>query len=124
MNGSETRTACNLDYEAAKTASDIIQNTKTVGTLERVSTKAIGVMQSQGIYGLFLYLDSRKSNEEKKDAKLIWKKLAELAASILKIENEKIALKIVENREHQMLIFELFERTLTYIRFSAKAKEG
>jgi hypothetical protein len=110
---------------AAETAYNILKDEydkKHVEILERVSTEAIGVMQNQGIYGLYLFLDSRK--QEKKQAEQLWRSLENLARKLLDLRTKNIALEIVNNREHQMLIFELFERTLTYIRFSAKAKEG
>jgi hypothetical protein len=111
--------AQNLDYFAAKAAKDLLEKVGDSKLLETVSTKAIGVMQNQGIYGLYLYLQSRKTEE--KEAKKLWNILEKLARDILGLKSNDVALEIVENREHQMLIFDLFERTLIYMRFSAKA---
>ncbi len=111
----------NLDYTAAKTAKKLVGKIDDFSTLERVSTKAIGVMESQGIYGLYLFLNSRGATE-KEVAKKVWEELENLAKNTLNLTSNEVALEIVKNRAYQMLVFDLFERTMIYVRFSAKAK--
>ncbi|MEM4734316.1 MAG: hypothetical protein QXS20_01245 [Candidatus Thorarchaeota archaeon] len=132
----------NLDYAAAKAAQDCVAQGIDYKSLERVATKAIGVLQSQGIYALFLFLGSR-GFEEKKSAERISQQLVSLGEQVIGTDVGKdrqmgsqtsdktqpgdkatrIAMQLVANRERQMLAYDVFERTLTYIRFSAKAKE-
>lgn len=61
----------NLDRVAAERAQAMVRKAKNgvdkvekpVDTLERLTTKALGVLQEQGIYAMMLFLFSRTSDE-------------------------------------------------------------
>ncbi|MDM7911757.1 MAG: hypothetical protein QUS09_01530, partial [Methanotrichaceae archaeon] len=62
----------NLDRLAAKCAQEMVKKAKEdktikkpVDTLERLATKALGVLQEQGVYAMTLFLFSRSSDEKK-----------------------------------------------------------
>jgi len=55
-----------LDYLAAKTAYEMVEAAKQHNApkdIENVITKALGVLQAQGVYALYLYLYSQAKNE-------------------------------------------------------------
>ena len=41
----------NLDYIAARYAQEIVKEAASAETLERLATKALAVLQAQGVYG-------------------------------------------------------------------------
>jgi hypothetical protein len=49
---------------SAPPAEGVKDVSKPVETLERLSTKALGVLQSQGVYALMLFLFSRTGDEK------------------------------------------------------------
>jgi hypothetical protein len=56
----------NLDKIAAERAQAMVNkalNMQKVSTFERLTTKALGVLQEQGVYALIIFLFSRKSDE-------------------------------------------------------------
>ncbi len=145
-----------LDYLAAKTAREMVEmatkpsNEGGLGTaakdLENLITKALGVLQSQGVYALFLYLYSQSGTDKpiKKGAALIveklWNALGEEPASHLRILNNGHKLQgwnkalqqknrvladvtehITANLDTLLLVRDLYEQTLIYARYHAKA---
>ncbi len=55
-------TMCNvkiLDYISAKVARSVVEAGLSPGDIENLSTKALGVLQEQGLYALYLYLFSQ-----------------------------------------------------------------
>ncbi len=131
-------TIVNLDFESAKYAQDMV-NTKNVKAkdLENQVTKSLGVLQEQGIYALMLLLFSQDS----KETRAIYEHLIELLKCIgLKnIEeatwpqknnrnqyNLQHVLKfysdnILEDIDRLFLVRDIYEQTLIYARYGAKA---
>ena len=151
-----------LDYLAAKTAQEIVtiakenDNSPSIGIsakdLENLVTKALGVLQAQGVYAMFLFLYS-KSGEKKPEQQAaaflvakLWNALKEKPAEQLGIYNKAgvnlqqggsdLWEKALEKRddllravvEHLtahldtlLLVRDLYEQTLIYARYHAKA---
>jgi hypothetical protein len=122
-------TQLNLDQRAAWYAQKIVN---TGGAdIEDPVTKALGVLQEQGVYACILFLLANKEND-------ILNPLYELVGELPGLqENEKIpdentdakeVLKyysdvICEDLETLLLVKELYEQTLIYARYGAKAEE-
>ena len=143
----------NLDKTAAKCAQLMVKEAlklknskyekesvkKPAETLERLVTKALGVLQSQGVYALMLFLFSRSGDE-----KIVAKKAVRLALyEALKIfkqfdtkdlftqkanSNEEVKTvlsfyseKICKDLDLLLFIRQLYEQILIYARYHAKA---
>lgn len=137
----------NLDQKAAQYAQVMVDKTKEVNsvkkpidTLERLVTKTLGVLQEQGIYAMMLFLFSRTSDEEKV-APVIRGQLFRLlqdneqhyhlpafkeadvpangadAQTALKFYSENV----LEDLDTLLLVRDLYEQTLIYARYGAKA---
>jgi hypothetical protein len=130
----------NLDQLAARYAQQMVLNDenggKTVEVLERLVTKALGVLQAQGVYAMMLFLVSRSSNDEKKIARVIQnecnaliKELPEFSGISIPERNsddDKTTLKFyssdaVQKIDTLLLIRDVYEQTLIYARYGAKA---
>ncbi|MEX0268234.1 hypothetical protein AB3R30_03750 [Leptolyngbyaceae cyanobacterium UHCC 1019] len=138
----------NLDRLAAQHAQAVITDTKDrkSSDVENTVTKALGVLQEDGIYACFLYLLAKEqaSKEDKKknkksageilvghmlklldSLKIGWDKPpSEKAEDILshltqndKKDNERISL------EQLLLTKEMLEQMLIYARYGAKARQ-
>jgi len=132
--------ANNLDRLAARTAQEIVQNltTEEAGKLENLATKALGVLQENGVYAGMLFLYSR-SEREKAYAKNIREALlktlaqSELNSLHLSLPADKDKSNWLHVSDHLntmicgeldtlLLIKQLWEQTLIYTRYSAKAR--
>lgn len=128
----------NLDQKAAQYAQIIVKEAKPK-ELGNMVTKALGVLQEQGVYALMLFLLSRS---EKALCNLIINNLNNLLieisrsigelpapnsserdtsqpANILKFYSDRIC----EDLDMLFLVRDVFEQTLIYARYGAKAKE-
>ena len=126
----------NLDRIAARYAQKIIESTaeKKAKDVENLVTKALGVLQENGIYACILYLLSRKQEKEKEIARVVQGKLYDLAVNKLNFETgngetPEEVLKfysetVCKELEPLLLAKEVFEQTLIYARFGAKARDG
>jgi hypothetical protein len=117
--------------ELDKMKQDVQQ--KWIETLERLVTKTLGVLQEQGVYAMLLFLFSR-TGDEKKVAPVIRMQLYEILKRLpnfnnLKIEDDsRIALDIytkdiLNNIDILLLVRDLYEQTLIYARYAAKAEK-
>ena len=132
----------NLDKLAAEQAQAMVGKAqqgvkdakKPVETLERLVTKALGVLQAQGVYACMLFLYSR-SGDEAKVAPLIRVQLLkalEAVPGLSGIPEDKApeALKFFADRVAGnslgtlLLVRDLYEQTLIYARYHAKALSG
>ncbi len=139
-------TTLNLDKLAAERAQAMVTQAKDgiqgvkkpVDTLERLVTKALGVLQEQGVYAMMLFLFSR-SGDEAKIAPLI---RAQLFAALKPLppfrddvdvpcgdSDAQVALKfytdeVVDDLDTLLLVRDLYEQTLIYARYGAKAAGG
>lgn len=129
----------NLDRLAAIAAQSIIANPATSDKtkLENLATKALGVLQENGVYAAMLFLYSRK--REKDHAKVIAEEFlntlqsAELAPLDLAFPadmdrsnwlevSEYLNSSLCETLDTLLLIKQIWEQTLIYTRFGAKAR--
>ena len=128
----------NLDQKAAQYAQGIIRQGEDK-KLENQITKALGVLQEQGIYALLLYLFSENS----KVTKAIYNNLIELLKEVGLKDEDGNALHLVDkqkedrvyfqavlkfysdnilnNLDHLFLVRHIYEQTLIYARYGAKA---
>lgn len=138
-----TSTGNNLDWIAAKHAQAVIKDSKYKDSkaVENTVTKALGVLQEDGVYACFLYLLAKEkpSNEDKKKqqkstGEILVKYMLELLDNLQidwgkpeKCQPEDILLFIVSNEkitlERLLLTKEILEQMLIYSRYGAKARQ-
>ncbi|HID31147.1 MAG TPA: hypothetical protein EYP19_14270 [Desulfobacterales bacterium] len=127
---SKQQTLTNLDYLAAKYAQRIIQCTHDhkPDKVENTITKALGVLQENGIYACFLYLLAK----EKDNGPIVVEEMLKLLGEIFdewKYSGDTrpnevlshIGDKITQNLERLLLAKETLEQMLIYARYGAKA---
>lgn len=132
----------NLDMIAAKKAQAIVEKATAAGSdksnIENVVTKALGVIQEQGVYAGMLYLLSRSNKNEQPIAEAIKAQLVALLRE-QSLQSFDLAQGLAPNPGAQellnhfatcvcakpvqtlLLVKNLFEQTLMYSRYSAKA---
>lgn len=109
----------NLDLECAKLAENLANQ-----TTEQVITKALGILEEQGLYAYFLFLKSSK--EVRKEV------IDECQAflqkhSLLENGNEDILKKLQNlstDLDKLLLARDLLRQVLVYARYHAKAKDN
>lgn len=114
----------NLDYIAAKYANDIVNHDKNKAKeLVNQVTNSLGVLQEQGVYALMLYLFA---NGNANIYNPLIKLLREL--SLGQPENHKTETKlnfyidkILKDTNRLFLVRDVYEQTLIYARYGAKA---
>ena len=138
----------NLDKTAAECAQLMIEKAmelkksddtdkkvkKPAETLERLVTKALGVLQSQGVYALMLFLFSRSGDEKKVATHAVQLALCEaledlkyfIKKELPKTEKmDKVLTYYSENicsdLDRLLLVRQLYEQILIYARYHAKA---
>lgn len=129
----------NLDHLAAKHAQEVIRRTEekkeSPGDVDNTVTKALGVLQENGIYACTLFLKSRpKAEKDRADAVMaeILNLLAELgfgwgkpssdqAEDVLQYISDKVT---ADNLERLLLAKETLEQMLIYARYGAKARSA
>jgi hypothetical protein len=141
----------NLDWHAARASQEIIKNTKKqkikkngkeesvpATSLDNLTTKTLGILQENGVYAAFLYLYSRSSEGEQPIAKQIRMQLLRLtslfglqppveAEANKQVPGDAIAAlefltkKICDDLDRLLLVKQLWEQTLIYTRYGAKA---
>ncbi len=120
----------NLDLESAKTAQAIITETKEseASEVENLITKTLGVLQENGVYACMLFLYSRTSKSDK----IVRKKLLGIAERLVddpenRDEAEYVLKFLTDNIcndiDTLLLTKQLWEQTLIYARYGAKARE-
>jgi len=110
----------NLDLKCAE-AAEAIAEIEDDGA-ETLITKALGVLQEDGIYAFFLYLNAKK---EKLCAAVSTQAVKLLkGADIVKNNDDglKVAKAISGDLDKILLAKELLERMLVYARYHAKAQ--
>lgn len=119
----------NLDQLAAQYAQKIVADCGD--GLENLITKTLGVLQEQGVYACMLFLFSRTGNEQKLAKKVrshlydLLKLLPVFADQEVPDNNELkfFANKVCTDLDTLLLTKELYEQTLIYARYGAKAAE-
>ncbi|GIU72016.1 MAG: hypothetical protein KatS3mg003_1495 [Candidatus Nitrosocaldaceae archaeon] len=117
----------NLDSICAEYGLKIskVNDSKVVKEYKNIVEKALGVLQAQGIYSLFLFLESEGKNDIKD-------KLVELLSSdklnLLSNDKDKqdikdkISSEILQDLDKLMLAYNILERCLIYTKYNLKAK--
>ncbi len=137
----------NLDKVAVERAQEMVRLTgdsvdgvkKPVETLERLVTKTLGVLQEQGVYAMMLFLFSRTSDEDKVARVAIRSQLYEALKALPAFTNDpgvptteadaQTALqfysgKVLDKLDTLLLVRDIYEQTLIYARYGAKARGG
>jgi hypothetical protein len=122
-----------LDAMCARAAQEIVVNSITDGKkpteVENVVTKALGVVQENGIYAGLLYLYSRGPTETpvaKQARDRLLALVGELGAGQVAGRDAQTALKFLTdnvcgNLDTLLLVKQVWEQTLIYARYGAKA---
>ena len=137
-------TTLNIDQLAARHAQKMLAYTqddkKMIDTLNRLVTKTLGVLQEQGVYAMMLFLFSR-TGDEKKNAPIIRRELIEMLTKLPvfssttipnsesndagKADREVLEFyssdNVIGDIDTLFLIRDLYEQTLIYARYGAKA---
>jgi len=138
----------NIDRWAAQTAQKITQGTNDAKKLFSLLNKALGVLQSQGVYAcmLYLYAENDQKNASvvrkalwgllerlEKEAKVEWPngfelpKNVDLGAKEFRTQQQVLQFysdAIAADLDTLLLVRDLYEQTLIYARYHAKALGG
>lgn len=137
---SSEKAKLNLDRLAAERAQSIINNTKANHSAEDVDnlvTKALGVLQEDGVYACGLFLLSRSQDKERKIAAVVTKEMLNLLSGLpfgwerhapKDVRNTDQVLKYLSGTvagdpelERLLLAKDTLERMMIYARYGAKA---
>lgn len=118
----------NLDQRAAQYAQTIVAEGQD--GLENLITKTLGVLQEQGVYACLLFLFSRTSKEKilAETIRLhLYNLLKELPVFQQSEINDQNGLQffsdsVCTDLDTLLLVKDLYEQTMIYARFGAKAK--
>ncbi|MBZ4664857.1 hypothetical protein [Mahella sp.] len=123
----------NLDYEAAKIGNEIVMGIAEADKkdIERCVTKALGILQTNGVYASLLYMCAA-TGEDEKISRWMMEKLLEISEPVLEVHfqnksdpkevlNDVIS-KVLSDIDSVLLIKELWEQTLIYARYNARAR--
>ncbi|MEA3349872.1 MAG: hypothetical protein U9Q82_04550, partial [Chloroflexota bacterium] len=127
-----------LDTIAAKRAQTIVNNAIAKPKLDakdvdNLVTKTLGVLQENGVYACFLFLSSRSRGKDKKVAEAIRAQLLELSTEDLPFgwelskgrddKLEYVSDVICAELDPLLMTKNVFEQTLIYARYGAKARD-
>ncbi len=121
----------NLDTLAAETAQEIVRVSDKPKDLDNLATKALGVLQENGVYAATLFLFSRSRDAEQKLADVIQQHLFGLYAKLpfgepapkgKDVRLNFVTQKIANDLDRLLLVKQLWEQTLIYVRHGAKAR--
>ncbi len=120
----------NLDLEAARAAQEIISEKKqSAKDMENLITKTLGVLQENGVYACMLFLYSRTGNSDE-ISKHVRQKLLQMTELLEKkpVKHDKsddvlkfLTENICNDIDTLLLTKQLWEQTLIYARYGAKA---
>ncbi len=115
----------NLDQLAAQKAQQIVKDAVSAKELDILATKTLGVLQENGVYAAALFLESRGKKEQEL-AQNIEQKLFELPQKAIQIQIQSlqdIVDRIAGDLDTLLLVKQLWEQTLIYVRYGAKARQ-
>jgi len=125
----------NLDVLAAETAQEIIGGAKDThkpdpDDVDNLVTKALGVLQENGVYAAMLFLLSRTGNDQA-IAKVVRARLLDLLIEKLAYRQiqknsqaeilQSLTQQICQDLDTLLLVKQVWEQTLIYARYGAKA---
>jgi hypothetical protein len=121
----------NLDLECAKTSDQIktfilSADAKMKKDAENLIGKVLGVLQEDGIYAFFLYMQAKKTQKIYETIEEHVKHLLKTAFPSLDITQNgcKVAETLMSDLDRVLLAKDLLERTLVYARYHAKPLGG
>ena len=139
----------NLDYLAAKHAQEVIKEKETdkiekASDVENAVTKALGVLQENGVYACFVFAlsrtkqkDGEKQEGNEKAESIVMKAIVTQMLALLKELNynvptvdslnaqhilSEVAENVTQDLERLLLAKEVLEQMLIYARYGAKAR--
>jgi|LAHT01.1.fsa_nt_gb hypothetical protein len=127
----------NLDYIAAKSGQNVLAALKSMDKkeLEKLINDVLLVLHGNGVYACILYLYAREKKKSETAEELAKELLCSARESLgidfenldEKMKNPESVLslvneKICNNTDSLFLVKDLWERTLVYARYGAKAK--
>jgi hypothetical protein len=119
-----------LDLESQRAAQSIARGCPEKDVLENVATKTLGVMQENGIYAAVLYTFTRAEKQRLAAAAIrrgllgilprleITPPAREDAATVLSALTDSVC----QDLDRMLLVKQVWEQTLIYTRFGAKAE--
>lgn len=110
----------NLDYLAAQYAQKVIESLNDPKKAEISLTKALGVLQENGVYACFLYLRAREDNGDKIIAQMR-NLLKALGLKDKPQDDLEYARQLTTHLPNLLLAKEALEQMLIYARYGAKA---
>jgi len=125
------QTQLNLDKLAAERAQEIIKRTadKKASEVDNTITKALGVLQENGVYACFLYLLAKEGENGRVVVDEMLSLLEGLGFGWNKPSNDNveeilkhITEKVTVDLERLLLAKETLEQMLIYARYGAKAR--
>jgi hypothetical protein len=122
----------NIDRLAAQHAQSIITNTKNqkASDIENTVTKALGVLQEDGVYACFLYLLAKEKANGQAVVQEMLNLLQELGFGWNKPQKDDLTSSVIlkhitdnvtQDLERLLLTKEILEQMLIYARYGAKA---
>ncbi len=123
----------NLDLSAAEAAQAIIEKTNQqkakAADVENLATKTLGILQENGVYAALLYLYAQKNPIAKETREKLLALISELGLSKPEDASASKALKfltdnICNDLDRLLLVKQLWEQTLIYTRYGAKARSA
>lgn len=118
----------NLDYICAKIGQNLVENEKD--KKENTLRKALGILQEDGVYAMFLWLEKEDSKIRKKLNNLLNEN--EITSKLLSDSKsfpddfkgfcEKLQ-EVAKDIDKLLFLKKILERTLTYALYHAKIKE-
>jgi len=135
----------NLDILAARCAQEVVralvpegveEAKKKAGALGNVTTKALGVLQEQGVYAGMLFLYSKVNDpytQQLREKLLEVLNRPEMTSFALGFPHDKdkrkwqdvsehLADKVCNDLDTLLLVKQVWEQTLIYVRYGAKAR--
>ena len=118
----------NLDYICAKIGQNLVENEKD--KKENTLRKALGILQEDGVYAMFLWLENKDNEIRKKLNNLLNEN--EITSKLLSDSKsfpddfkgfcEKLQ-EVAKDIDKLLFLKKILERTLTYALYHAKIKE-
>jgi hypothetical protein len=118
-----------LDLESARAAQGIVKNCAAKDVLENVATNTLGVLQENGVFAAILYTLTRSGDHEKAAAE-IRRGLLDMAPHLKIVACvqrtapgilDYLTASVCNDLDRMLLVKQVWEQTLIYTRFSAKA---
>jgi len=107
----------NLDVTAAKLGFGIVQTAEKPKEIETLINKSLGVLSSNGVYALWLFLRSENGDKNIDVVDIITQFGIELDGS----SGEDKIINLSNNIQNLLFVKEVLEKTLVYVRYRAKA---